>query len=104
MYGNQPYLQENIIEIPSAASADSGLFADEEAEPILHGDVSSYPAAGGGNRDYRDIRRPKQKYGNGAEASPTENEGHKDIGEAGNGRRISKVLVFYDDNTYQELK
>ena len=48
MYGNQPYLQENVIEIPSAASADSGLFADEEAEPILHGDVSSYPAAGGG--------------------------------------------------------
>ena len=90
MYGNQPYLQENVIEIPSAASADSSLFADEEAD--------------GGNRDYRDIRRPKQKYGNGAEASPTENAGHKDIGEAGNGRRISKVLVFYDDNTYQELK
>lgn len=87
MYGNAQPSAESIVEIPSAATADTDLFSPQESDlrPAVRPENT---AAGRADSRLRPDDKPMKPLP----------EVHDE------GRRITKVLVFYDDNTYQELK
>ena len=115
MYGNSQQPAETYFAVTSAASApqdeltddaispsedENGLFADLSPEiSDSRGTTEGWPAgnAPAGRRQEAGVVRT------GSGAAGTRERGPQEY-SAPAARRISRVVVFFDDNTYQELK
>lgn len=115
MYGNSQQPAETYFAVTSAASApqdeltddaispsedENGLFADLSPEiSDSRGTTEGWPAgnAPAGRRQEAGVVRT------GSGAAGTRERGPQEYA-APAARRISRVVVFFDDNTYQELK
>ncbi len=115
MYGNSQQPAETYFAVTSAASApqdeltddaispsedENGLFADLSPEiSDSRGATEGWPAgnAPAGRRQEAGVVRT------GSGAAGTRERGPQEYA-APAARRISRVVVFFDDNTYQELK
>jgi len=104
MYGNGQ-TQESYVAVPSAATSES--------------DNSDSMSEAGSNLQDADLfsGMPAQDIDEGSRTSRTKHSGGNDklpetavsgrntaASAAPSARRITKVVIFYDDNTYQEMK